>query len=152
MFDFTRGLPAREQYNTAVIRTTILVICFTTIVAGQQKSPEQPRCNPREFSGRCYWTRGRLRAYDGTPAIRLWIVGTHRLLGISSGPGAEKYDPLDNEHPQIPGEIMKKFTLQSQVYGDFEVCPLEQRRRGTMQQACIAGARNLSVVESKKKR
>jgi len=86
--------------------------------------------------------------YNGTPAFRLWKVGTHRLLGIHSGPGAEQKDELDNEHPGLPESVETKLKpFANRIFGDFEVCPLEPERKGAMQAACIESARNV-VVES----
>jgi hypothetical protein len=78
--------------------------------------------------------------------MRLWKVGTHHLLGIFSGPNAEKHDELDNEHPEFPPNIEHVFMpLQNRVFADFEVCPLEPERPGVMQAACIESAKNIVV-------
>jgi len=39
-------------------------------------------CKTPENAALCYWTRGRLQEYEGTPAYRLWEIGTHHVLGI----------------------------------------------------------------------
>ncbi len=93
----------------------------------------------------CYWTHGRLGTYNGTPAFRLWKIGTHRLLGIYSGPSADRYSD-DNEHPEFPKNVERAFKpLTNRIYADFEVCPLEPERRGAMQAACIESAKNIVV-------
>jgi hypothetical protein len=88
---------------------------------------------------------GRIGYYNGTPAIRLWKIGTNRLLGIYSGPSVDRYG-LDNEDPQMPAKLKRSLKpSQNQVFGDFEVCPLEPEREGAMQAACIESAKNLVV-------
>lgn len=99
----------------------------------------------------CYSTQGRLTFCCGTPAVRLWKIGTHRVLGIFSGP--EAYNATrgeivngDNEHPELPknvDDLAMNFRARSKdkslpgIYGDFEVCPLEPERPRHMQAACI---------------
>jgi hypothetical protein len=102
-------------------------------------------CKTPENTTSCYWTHGRIGFYNGTPAIRLWKIGTNRLLGIYSGPSVDRYG-LDNEDPQMPASLKRTFEpSQNQVFGDFEVCPLEPEREGAMQAACIESAKNLVV-------
>ena len=100
-------------------------------------------CKTPQNAGSCYWTHGRVGFYNGTPAIRLWKVGTNRLLGIYSGPSVDRYG-LDNEDPQMPTNLKRSFKpSENRVYGEFEVCPLEAERDGAMQAACIESAKNL---------
>jgi hypothetical protein len=90
------------------------------------------------------WTR----FSNGTPAFRLWPIGTHHLLGIYSGPsvGIHYDDNGDNEHPEFPSELSKKFDpLKNRIFADFEVCPLEQERPGSVQAACIESAKHIIV-------
>lgn len=103
-------------------------------------------CKTPENASACYWTHGRLSFYNGTPSFRLWKIGTRRILGIYSGPDAEKRDELDNEHPEFPANVERVFNpLSNQIFADFEICPLEPEVAGTMQAACIESAKNLVV-------
>jgi len=86
--------------------------------------------------------------YNGTPAFRLWKIGTHRLLGIYSGPSVDRYDSLDNEDPAFPVSVQQKFDpLKNRIFADFEVCPSEPETTGAMQPACIESAKNIVVQE-----
>jgi hypothetical protein len=79
------------------------------------------------------------------PAYRLWKIGTHHLLGIYSGPSVWRGDRLaiDNENPEFPPNVGRLIHSGSvQVFGDFEICPLESERPGSMQAACIESAKN----------
>jgi hypothetical protein len=101
----------------------------------------------------CYWTHGRLSLYQGAVNWRLWVIGTHNLLGIYSGPSAflRRYDNLDSEAPQLPPNLAAAYNLPDPsgvlVYADFDVCPLEHHIAGHMQAACIESARHLLVTK-----
>ena len=116
---------------------------FPIPISAERKIPSKTPFNETS----CYWTHGRLSFNDGTPAFRLWKIGTHRVLGILSGPSAN--DALDNENPELPAEVRRVFRplTTGSVFGDFEVCPLEPEKNGAMQSACIESAKNL-VVEN----
>ena len=120
-----------------------LFVCVLT-TAGQVPKRTIP-CKTPQNANSCYWTHGRIGFYNGTPAIRLWKIGTNRLLGIYSGPSVDRYG-LDNEDPQMPSNLKRTFKpSENQVFGDFEICPLEPEREGAMQSACIEFAKNLAV-------
>ena len=93
----------------------------------------------------CYWTHGRLIAGNGTPSFRLWKVGTHRVLGIYSGPSVDRYNSLDNEDPALPTNLDKYNFPEDTVFADFEVCPLEPEKTRHMLAACIESAKNIVV-------
>jgi hypothetical protein len=117
-----------------------------------QSSPKRRiPCKTQENAASCYWTRGRIRIGAGTPAHRLWKVGTKRLLGIYSGPSTYN-DPLslDNENPEFPANVEEIWTprVGAPLYGDFEVCPLAPEHPGAMRPACVESAKNLFVDRS----
>lgn len=87
----------------------------------------------------CKWRHGRLGFSNGTPAFRLWEVGTHHLYGIFTAPGAEQVDDGDNEQPRMPDFTPK----QERLWGDFLVCPIEPFQEGAMQMACIKDSKKL---------
>lgn len=84
--------------------------------------------------------------YNGTPAYRLWKMGTNRLLGIYSGPSVNRWG-LDNEAPEFPANVQRALDdgMWNRIYADFEVCPLEEEKPGHMQAACIESAKNLVI-------
>jgi hypothetical protein len=142
----------------------IAVALAAQVVPGQrapQPSAAQQRkipCKVPKNASMCYWTRGALAIYNGTPSWRIWKVGTKRILGVYSGPDAEKVDPLDNEHPEFPTNLDRAYEaeykrkvkasepdagLPDTVWADFEVCPLEPERKGPMQAVCIESSKNI---------
>jgi hypothetical protein len=95
--------------------------------------------------GKCFKVHGRLSVYNGTPSIRLWRVGSKRLLGV--------IDPEDiSGEPgpsTIPTSVRGKLDWDKDVFGDFLVCPLTRSRPGRMQTICIESGENLIVRERK---
>ena len=80
---------------------------------------------------------GRLSAWNGTPSLRIWIIGTNRMLGVRDG------TPL----PRNLEDLMGNF--DTEIYGDFTVCPLTQLKRGVMQIVCVNSASNLTIRQRK---
>ena len=77
----------------------------------------------------CYWTRGRLWIAQGGPSIRLWPVGTRRILGIvNPKPGVIDYDGAD----AIPPKVADALTDGVFVWGTYHVCPIAPERPGWM--------------------
>lgn len=89
--------------------------------------------NPAVVSA-CYSLRGRIAAYNGTPSLRIWPVGSARLLGVQ---------PSENEI--MPKNIRGKVSFEQSVYANFEVCPFTQPRPKVMQLVCIESAANIEV-------
>ena len=66
----------------------------------------------------------------GTPAFRLWKIGTHRMLAIWSGPSVDfAGGDGDHEHPEFPASIQRVFRpTKNGIFADFEVCALEPEK------------------------
>jgi len=92
------------------------------------------KSNP-QLVGVCFSVHGRLSAYNGTPSLRIWPVGTHQLLGI-----LKDEDPL-----AIPESIRNSIGFDKDVYGDFLVCPFSQSKPGHMQFVCVGAVSNVRV-------
>jgi hypothetical protein len=122
-----------------------MIMLVSVLSAPSQATPKRKTpCKTPENAKACYWTHGRLGAGNGTPAFRLWKVGTDRLLGIYSGPSIDWRYSLDNENPELPANLLPKFKpFENRVYADFEVCPLEPEKSGHMQAACVESAKNI---------
>jgi hypothetical protein len=101
---------------------------------------EQPKCKGNsKIVAACYTVHGRATFGNGTPALRIWPVGTKRMLGVTAGPIAD-----DADDPIVP----KTFGIPNgaeAVYGDFEVCPFTPERKGFMQMVCIESASHMVV-------
>ena len=123
---------------------TFTIVACATMVSGT--SHRKVPCKTYANAASCYWVHGRLAAYNGPPSLRLWKIGTHRLMGIYSGPNAR--DAKDNQHPELPHSIEDRLKpFDTSIVADFEVCPLEEEKPNTMQAACIESAKNIVVQE-----
>ena len=64
----------------------------------------------------CFQIRGRLSVYNGAPALRIWPIGSKRLLGVSEG----RF--LLPNYENIPPDIVAQLvTADSAMFADFRV-------------------------------
>jgi hypothetical protein len=135
-------------------RITILVLFLSVQALAKEDYRDEP-CKSSNLAPSCFQTHARLGAGEGTPSVRLWPIGSHRLYGIYSNRQgfADRYTTLDSEAPGLPPEVERAATRIQKVsgpggwtlFGDFEVCPLEPHIEGHMQAACIASATHIFV-------
>jgi hypothetical protein len=133
------------RFAFAAVAALLVALCAQAIP--QTVLKRRIPCKTLKNAASCYWTHGRLQEYEGTPAYRLWKIGTKRILGIYSGPSVYHGRPsTDNEDPEFPPSLRPLIhSGLVQVFGNFEVCPLEPERPGSMQAACIESGKNLFV-------
>ncbi len=93
----------------------------------------------RQLTGNCFTVRGRLSIYNGTPAFRLWRVGTRRVLGISE----QRFYVAG--YRNVPEYIESQINQNVAIFGDFLVCPFTRSQPGEMQLVCIEAGKNLVV-------
>ena len=96
-----------------------------------------------ELIGSCFTVRGRLSVYNGTPALRLWRVGTRRVLGISE----QRFSVAG--YRNVPEYVESQTNQNVAIFGDFLVCPFTRSRPGEMQLVCIEAGMNLVVRKQK---
>jgi hypothetical protein len=132
------------------MKRILIVLALISVASSMAGSAQNVKtrtvaCKTRENAKTCYWTHGRLGIYNGSPTFRLWKIGTHRLLGIYSGPGAGPFDDglADEDDVELPANLMKHDFTRTSVFGDFEVCPLAPEKEGRMQPTCIESAKNI---------
>src|ERR1039458_8638756 len=97
----------------------LVLRAFVLIIAGFiPAAAATPKCkgNP-EVVGACYTVRGRLSPGADTVTVRLWPVGTKRMLGVTGGP------TLDDAGFPIWPQGLGFAHGDEDIYGDFEVCP-----------------------------
>ena len=131
------------------ILVLLVLVVVASAIAGSPQDAKKRKvaCKTAENAKTCYWTHGRLSLYNGgSPNFRLWKIGTHRVLGIYSGPGAGPFNdglPEVEEDVELPANLMKHDFTKASVFGDFEVCPLAPEKEEHMQPACIESAKNI---------
>src|SRR5512139_1731028 len=64
--------------------------------------------------GPCFTARGRMNYWNGAPSVRIWRVGTNRILGVTGYRNTEGYST-------IPGELLDKVSWDSDLFADFVV-------------------------------
>jgi hypothetical protein len=128
----------------------VLSVALALAASPKPASKRKIPCELPENAQSCYWTHGRLSIYNGNPTFRLWKIGTHRLLGIYSGPGFGPFDEGLNEEDdlELPTSLERYDFTKVTVFGDFRVCPLAAEKEGSMQPACIESAKNLVSEKS----
>lgn len=92
-----------------------------------------------QLIGKCFRVHGRLSTYSGNPAVRLWNLRTKRMLGVSdqrfSLPG----------YRNIPADLAKQLDGETNIYGDFLVCPFTRARPREMQLICVESTEHVMV-------
>jgi hypothetical protein len=79
---------------------------------------------------------------NGAPSVRIWRVGTNRILGVSQGQDDEYFDP---DYCDLPPDILAKLSWDTDLFGDFVLCPFERSQPEVMQRVCVDGGKNLLV-------
>ena len=77
--------------------------------------------------------------WNGSPSVRIWRVGTKRILGVSEDPA--KIDGYAN----LPQDLQPKLSFETYLFGDFVVCPLTRDETGVMRLVCVDSAKNMAV-------
>jgi hypothetical protein len=127
----------------ARLATSILLIsCALASAGAPSSSPQDKSCreHPR-LVGKCFNVHARLATYNGNPAVRLWRIGTKRVLGVSNQRFKEP------GYSNIPNELLRQLDGESKIIGDFLVCPFTRSKPGEMQLVCIESAKNTVVKE-----
>lgn len=139
-----RRNPRRQ---TMLFRTT----CWAAVLAllpaissarGEQaeKKPTAWRCLVPPIEP-CFSHRGRLSAQNGIAHI-IWLIGTKRVVAV--------------DNAEIPHMLAQYLDMtspeQRDVYGVFELCPIEPDRPGYMRSVCVDGARDLIVQDRDRSR
>jgi hypothetical protein len=117
-------------------------VCLMLIFLALPAFSEQPKCKGNQkVVAACFVVHGRANIWMGTPALRIWPVKSHRLLGVTDGPFAD-----DTTDPIYPEKMKKIITGYDElIYGDFEVCPFTADKPGEMRMVCIESASHLVV-------
>ncbi|MDQ3803616.1 MAG: hypothetical protein M3416_07285 [Acidobacteriota bacterium] len=114
-----------------------LLLCCSQVVSAQSGGAPALPCRAQpSLVGRCFSVRGRLSLYNGAPTIRLWRAGTKRVLGVSGSYAREGYS-------SIPEELERQLSWETELWGDFLVCPFTRRRPGEMQMICVEAGKNV---------
>jgi hypothetical protein len=144
--------PAREGTSTTS-RRQAKPAARASVSAGHRKIP----CKTPENASLCYLTHGRLSYYSVNFTWLLWKIGTHRLLKICDEPVYSSMQSTgDCADPEFPANLERIYDADRRrwkrggghgdyfppdVFGDFEICPLEPEKKGERQYACVESAK-----------
>jgi hypothetical protein len=120
-----------KKYSTIELIICVFFSLLSVSAAGEIKRENGCKENPA-IVGECFKIHGRISLYNGTPSIRIWPVGTKRLLGV-----------LPSENEIMPANVSKHIAWGTDIFGDFLVCPFTKQESGHMQFVCIESASNL---------
>jgi len=66
-----------------VLLTLLVLLSNCEAFALEREIDMKAGCkNNPQIGGACFSVHGRLSAYNGAPSLRIWPIGTHRLLGV----------------------------------------------------------------------
>ena len=131
------GVPEGRVH--AGVRAAATVFALAPLLAGAAE-PSATRCaGAAELVERCFRLRGRMFFPNGTPSVRIWRVGTKRILGVRA------YDCDGPRCPVLPPSIARVANWDVNVFADFQVCPYTQEEPGVMQFVCVEAAKNVTV-------
>ena len=124
---------------TRIATSLILILCGSVSATSPPLAAEKSCREHPQLVGKCFTVHGRLSTYNGNPAVRLWRIGTKRVLGVSdqrfSLPG----------YRNVPEVLSKQLNGENEILGDFLVCPFTRPQPREMQLMCIESAKNVIV-------
>ena len=129
------------QNHLACFGLILLLLATALATSGQSDAPKSNlkpcRIQP-SLVGKCFNVRGRLSLYNGTPTIKLWRVGTKRMLGVSASYSREGYS-------SIPEALEKQLNWENELWGNYLVCPFTPQRPKEMQMIGFEDVKRLEV-------
>jgi hypothetical protein len=123
-----------------IIGLVILLLVFFLGIGNPEENLNNKSCEDHPMvSGPCFKVRGRMAFYNGAPSLRIWPVGTKRILGVSEGRFyLEGYD-------NVPRELVRQLTWDTVMFADFTICPFTDDQPGVMRLICVESAENISI-------
>lgn len=127
-----------------IARALALVLGAAALVCGPfALALPSTHASNAKIAGRCFWMHGRLAYGNGTPDARIWRVGTKRMFGVFSASGEEEEEGVA---PPAVERLIQSAPSDTDVFGDYDVCPLTRARPGWMQMVFIKRATHLVAV------
>jgi hypothetical protein len=128
------------------MRYIAFAICFALAANTALAGPKPAVCQGSpSLVAPCFTVHGRLSIYEGGWNLRIWPVGSHRLLAVVDG--ADVYDDQTIVLPRSIEAPLEKFSLGVRIFADYRVCPLTKAKPGAMQHVCVIRASHMHVVK-----
>ncbi len=123
-----------------MVKTFIFALSIIGSFGAIAEAQDMNSCKAHpQLSGSCFEIRGRMGFSNGNPSIRIWPVGTRRLLGLSVGRASM------SENYNLPKELLAQLSWGKAMYADFIVCPFTDDEPGVMKIVCVESAENISI-------
>jgi hypothetical protein len=124
------------------MRAAILLFGLLIVATPASARAESATCkNSPRLVAPCFTVHGRLFVANGGWNIRIWRVGTHRILAV-----VDSNDNYDDSKPPLPNYILKRVQLYSfatSIFADYRLCPLTSSKPEHMQRVCMVGASHI---------
>ena len=120
---------------------TLVLLALLPVSSSSWKFEDKSCREHPKLVGNCFTVHGRLSVYNGAPALRIWKVGTKRILGVS-----EQRFAIEG-YRNVPEEVRSKIDQDKALLGDYFVCPFTRSRKNEMQLVCIEKVSNLVIEE-----
>lgn len=125
----------KSQPVKLLCASSIFSCCIISVAT---QAADTVSCAKRtDLAGSCYQVHGRLNAWNGNPTERIWIIGTKRMLGVST--------PDTGDDLMPPGLHDQLGSFWTRIYADFTVCPFDKDRPRHLRNVCIESAKNVLV-------
>ncbi len=127
-----------------ILKILFASLCVSSIILSA-KVDAQNEVFTGEDLNESFEIHGRLQCYSGNPSLRIWIIGSNRVLGV------KQVDENDPEKPAIPQRLFDIFNdgrgwFSKIMYGDFTIEPLRNDIKGAMRPVKVLSVRNLVVT------
>jgi len=122
-----------------VVPVFLLIFFFASTSSSDEKLNNKSCKEHPMLSGPCFKVRGRMSFFNGNPTVRIWPLGTKRMLGISQG----RFYLED--YVNVPDELVRQLSWETAMFADFTVCPFTDDRPGEMRLICVESADNISI-------
>ena len=133
--------PVRRRLPAIVLAASASLSCLQTPLASETRTNERCRGDP-DLVGACFTVHGRLSVWNGTPGLRIWVVGTNRILGVHN-------DDTDTKPAGYPACLLPNIGSGKELFADFEVCPYTADQPGSMRFICIQSASGMVLSDSR---
>ncbi len=122
------------------MQSLVRLLFAVSLLATTSFAADQVTCKSRkDLVDACFVIHGRVYVSNGTPLLRIWVVGTHHVLGVTARDVAD-----DADDPLAPAHLLRKLGgNQRFVFGDFEVCPFTKESVGKMQFVSVQSVKHL---------
>lgn len=115
------------------MQTRFLFVLFVLLLLPWPTAWSAEQCAAHEkIVGDCWELRGRIQLYDSPPIIRMWVVGSDRLLGLKP-----------EQAPLMPDKVRKHLRSNVAIFADYRVCPFTAEKPGLMQMVCVDSAQHI---------